>query len=251
MATFEVTLFPSSPSMSSDVGDVGVHAQVRRHECARDRRLRRLRSEARLRLRLVRDTVLLCSHRGGPFLRAEHGEMVKKLEGEFGTFQVEVANKFNDMQDALTASGARLELLVAGAEKSGSCLVSSLQDALGKLEEKVDSYFSSSRDVESALRDSLGILEENFDARCSAVLDDVRNVSDVLREADRSLDAKLTKEVVARRSMREHLIGSLRDEGSSRVDLEQRFDELTSSFQFVAERVDVIDTWLDSRFGQS
>ena len=75
MATFEVTLFPSSPSMSSDVGDVGIHVQVRRHECARDRRLRRLRSEARLRLRLVRDTVLLCSHRGGPFLRAEHGEM--------------------------------------------------------------------------------------------------------------------------------------------------------------------------------
>ena len=126
MATFEVTLFPSSPSMSSDVGDVGVHAEVRRHECAGDRRLRRLRSEARLRLRLVRDTVLLCLHRGGPCLRAEHSELAKKLEGEFGTFEVEVTNKFNDMQDALTASGARLELLVAGAEKSGSCLVSSL-----------------------------------------------------------------------------------------------------------------------------
>ena len=154
------------------------------------------------------------------------------------------------MQDALTASGARLELLVAGVEKSGSCLVSSLQDALGSLEEKVDACFSSSRDVESALRNSLGMLEENFDARCSAVLDDVRNVSDVLREAHHSLDAKLTREVVARRSMREHLIGSLRDEGSSRVDLEQRFDELTSSFQFVAERVEVMDDWLNSRFGQ-
>ena len=78
------------------------------------------------------------------------------------------------MQDALTASGARLELLVAGAEKSGSCLVSSLQDALGKLGEKVDACFSSSRDVEAALRDSLGMLEGNFEARCSSECDVVQ-----------------------------------------------------------------------------
>ena len=43
----------------------GRRAPFRRHECAKDRRERRLRSEARLRLQLCRDAARVAAHRGG------------------------------------------------------------------------------------------------------------------------------------------------------------------------------------------
>ena len=63
------------------------------------------------------------------------------------------------------------------------------------------------------------------------------------------LDDKLTKEIHARRSMRDNLLASVVVETSSRTELEERVYELVNSFQFVAERVDVIDDWLNNRFG--
>ena len=129
---------------------------------------------------------------------------------------------------------------------------STLEESLNKLSTAVSVVDERCSAVRVGAEESLNKLStvvSVVDDRCSAVRDDVRNVSDELREAHRALDAKLTKEVVARRSMREHFIGSLRDDGSSRVDLEQRVDELASSFQYVAERVS--DTRLDSRFGHS
>ena len=69
--------------MSSDVGQLGERAQVRRHERARDGRLRRLRSKARLRLRLVRDT--LCSHRGSPVLRGMDDVQLPEKVGNLGS----------------------------------------------------------------------------------------------------------------------------------------------------------------------
>ena len=63
------------------------------------------------------------------------------------------------------------------------------------------------------------------------------------------LDDTLTKEIRARRSMRDNLLASVVGETSSRTELEERVNVLGNSFQFVAERVDVIDDWLNNRFG--
>ena len=48
----------------------------------------------------------------------------------------------------------------------------------------------------------------------------------------------------------ENLLASVVAETSSRTELEERANELVNSFHFVAERVDVIDDWLSTRFGQ-
>ena len=50
----------------------GRRAPFRRHECAKDRRERRLRSEARLRLQLCRDAARVAAHRGGHCSRVMH-----------------------------------------------------------------------------------------------------------------------------------------------------------------------------------
>ena len=51
--------------------------------------------------------------------------------------------------------------------------------------------------------------------------------------------------------MRELSKGSLLEEASSRGKLEQRFGVLAFSVECVSERVEVMDTWIHSRFWQS
>ena len=62
-------VFGINPSMETDSGH---RAMSRRRESAQERRERRLRAEARVRLQLCRDAVRIASHRGGDGCRRAH-----------------------------------------------------------------------------------------------------------------------------------------------------------------------------------
>ena len=122
-------------------------------------------------------------------------------------------------------------------------------------ESKVSALAYSVSQLESAVhvvRDDLGHLSRDSVVRFSGMEETIQKDKDALSQSVEcigKLEDKLIKEIHARRSMRDNLLASVVAETSSRTELEERVNELVNSFQFVAERVDVIDDWLNNRFG--
>ena len=122
-------------------------------------------------------------------------------------------------------------------------------------ESKVSALDYSVSQLESAvhvLRDDLGHLSRDSVVRFSGMEETIQKDKDALSQSVEcigKLEDKLIKEIHARRSLRDNLFASVVAETSSRTELEVRVNELVNSFQFVAERVDVIDDWLNNRFG--
>ena len=122
-------------------------------------------------------------------------------------------------------------------------------------ERKVSALAYSVSQLESAVhvvRDDLGHLSRDSVVRFSGMEETIQKDKDGLSQSVEcigKLEDKLIKEIHARRSMRDNLFASVVAETSSRTELDVRVNELVKSFQFVAERVDVIDDWLNNRFG--
>ena len=136
-------------------------------------------------------------------------------------------------------------------------LVSKLEERLGSMHPSLARNFDAL--TQSLLRndDQLPCLESMVEQRCAAVQAFLGSDHDALSQSVERfggsigrLDDKLAKQILARRSMRENLFASVVAETSSRTELEVRVNELVDSFQFVAERVDVIDDWLNNRLRQ-
>ena len=157
--------------MSSVVVEHGVRAQVRR-EGARARRERRLRSEARVRLRLARDAMLIASHRGGA--GSDSGSFIDNLVRRVQALETSLANV--DFQ--VFSAGAVEAMFDERIEGVRAVLSGSLEDLFEKRLASSLSSTTSDRDLLASLDALLCDVSEQFDAKVSSVADSCCAISD-------------------------------------------------------------------------
>ena len=218
--------------------DAGAHAQWRRHESARDRRERRHRAECRLRLRLVRDAACVAAHRGGP----REPDVVKRIS------VLEVS-----LQE-LVASLSSLETSVV--QKAACCCdkVSCLESSLSELDNKVLGALAVSSEELSTKLAGFQELHQQLLADSQVVFrSELQSCRVELERVAESVPASESRSKAAVTVQLEKLEGKLR--ASRRVAMDAlRADcmlrsDFAGRFAFVEERVDVIDSWLNERFG--
>ena len=224
-----------NPSMSSDLG---ARAQWRRHESAKDRRERRHRAECCLRLRLVRDAACVAAHRGGP----REPDVVKRMS------VLEVS-----LQELATS----LSLLETSVVEKAVCCsdkVSSLESSLSELDNKVLGALAvSSGELSTKLAGFQELHQQLFADSQVGLRSDLQSCRVELERVAESVVVSESRSKAAVTVQLEKLEGKLR--ASRRAAIESLraecmlVSDYAGRFDFVEERVEVMDNWLNQRFG--
>ena len=211
--------------------DLGARAQWRRHESAKDRREGRHRAECRLRLRLVRDAACVAAHRvvkRMSVLEVSLQELVESLSS-LETSVVEKAACCSDKVSSLESSLSELDNKVLGA----------LAVSFGELSTKLAGFQELHQqllaDSQVGLRSELQSCRVDLERVAESVV-----VSESRSKA--AVTVQLEKLEGMLRASRRAAIESLRADCMLVSDFAGRFD-------FVEERVGVMDNWLKQPFG--
>ena len=221
-----------NPSMSSDLG---ARAQWRRHESAKDRRERRHRAECRLRLRLVRDAACVAAHRGGP----REPDVVKRMS------VLEVS-----LQE-LVQSLSSLETSVVVVEKAACCSdkVSSLESSLSELDTKVLGALAvSSGELSTKLAGFQELHQQLLADSQVGLRSELQSCRVELERVAESVVVSESRSKAAVTVQLEKLEGKLRASRRAAIDC-MLMSDYAGRFDFVQERVEVMDSWLNQRFG--